>query len=1401
MGVLSENAIIGASNASGYEIDNSSRWEPSDSPVLKRDVTVAGNRRTSTWSAWVKIGWNTFSRDDGTIEPFYTLFCCGNSDGRWNVGFSNATAINNNLPQLFIGQRDSGGGQAFEVSSSQAFRDPSAWYHIVVVMDTTQSTNTDRVKAYVNGERITDWGVTSWPSQNYDSDCFRTADPTVRVRVGNTTNQSNEGARFWNGYISEVHVVDGQALLPSSFGETDPVTNQWKPIKYAGTYGTNGFYLKFTADKSLTDFEDTSTATTGSHQFVNAGALTCDYLLVGGGGGGGNHRGGGGGSGGFATASGQAVPAGTHDIYVGQGGQGMCGDTTGNPSPEPPRQANSGQDTVWLISGQPEIRAGGGGGGSSYGNPTSPSGGAGRSGTGAPAGGGSGGGGGAQENQSANPGGTGAGPGTARPGGPSNASQNYAGAGGGAGGTGGTGGGSGAEGGSGTANSYQTDSSITYGGGGGSGNNGFGEGDGGSGGGGQGGNADGQRGSQPGWNGTGGGGGGHGQQNGGNGGTGTAIIRYQANSAQATGGVITTYGSGASQYYVHTFEAAHKRKNMEAFGNVHHSTVEKKFGASSIRMDRSNNSYITASTKDAYASGVSALGAADFDPLQNDWTMECFAKLDAATGTVNEKFFGIDFGSYSLFHFGRNSANALTFEWYETQGNSGRTMQYSLGVTTSAGAGPSDTNWHHYALVRYGSNINIYFDGTSVGVDAIAGNPVIRSFNSPFNIGYDQNGGYVNGYMDEIRWSNVARYTGSFTPPTAAFTSDSDTVFLLQSDVTNTLGSDYSGQNNTFTATNLDLTDQVIDTPTNEVGGNFCTLNPLLKPGSAVTYSEGNLAVTSSATSYPASVGTMGVSAGKWYFEVLCTNTESTNNDVHVGWVGDEANKIWDGQANSYNGSGPSTWYYSDDGKSNVNNTTSTYGPTYTTGDIIGATINFDDSEIQFYKNNMVAGTAIPFAANVTAAKFMVPGVITQGDETVSINFGQDSSFAGWQTPQGNSDSNDCGDFYYTPPAGFLAICTDNLPDPAIALPGEYFSNIIYTGNGASPSPTRVLGLQPDFVWVKQSDGTEANAWYDTPRGTNNQLRSNTTGMQTANAETLKTFAATGFTTGSDDVVNSNTKNYVAYGWLAGGAPTVDNSAGAGNVPTAGSVKINGSNYGSAMAGTLETKRMSANTTSGFSINSFIGNETAGATIAHGLSQKPDWVIAKVYVVGGGAATSVWYTQPLTIGSFDQGHGSMSFDQGGFDNYAGYWNDVAPNSSVVTLGAYSNLNRSSNIIMYSFHSVEGYSKFGSYQGNGNADGTFIYTGFRPKFFITKNMSQSEHWNQWGGARESYNKMTKKLSLSENIAEYTGNTTTYAIDFVSNGVKLRSSYSSLNDNSDYFYYAAFAESPFKTSRAR
>ena len=250
MGVFSENAIIGASNPTGYDIDYSLRFNSPDSAYLSRVIASAGNRKTSTHSAWVKIAYNSFDRDDTGTTPYFTLFSSGNSDQRWNVGIADA-GTNFGRPVLHISNVDSGGGQSYKLTTEQVFRDPNAWYHIVVVMDTTAS-QTDRIQIYVNGERVTAYTTASWPSSSLDTDVFRSADPNCTYNVGSRSNSTNAATHFWDGYIAEVHVVDGTALTAASFGETNADTGQWVPKQVAGiSYGTNGFYLDFSNSSSL----------------------------------------------------------------------------------------------------------------------------------------------------------------------------------------------------------------------------------------------------------------------------------------------------------------------------------------------------------------------------------------------------------------------------------------------------------------------------------------------------------------------------------------------------------------------------------------------------------------------------------------------------------------------------------------------------------------------------------------------------------------------------------------------------------------------------------------------------------------------------------------------------------------------------------------------------------------------------------------------------------------------------------------------------------------------------------------------------------------------------------------------------------------------------------------------
>jgi hypothetical protein len=278
---------------------------------------------------------------------------------------------------------------------------------------------------------------------------------------------------------------------------------------------------------------------------------------------------------------------------------------------------------------------------------------------------------------------------------------------------------------------------------------------------------------------------------------------------------------------------------------------------------------------------------------------------------------------------------------------------------------------------------------------------------------------------------------------------------------------------------------------------------------------------------------------------------------------------------------------------------------------------------------------------------------------------------------------------------------------------------------------------------------------------------------------------------GDDLANNGDTETYVAWNWKAGGAPTADNSAGAGAVPTAGSVKIDGSNLGSALAGTLAATRISANTTSGFSIIKYTGT-TSNVTVGHGLSAAPELVIIK-----GLDSTLNWFVNDPAATPFTK---YLKLDaNSGSGSSSTMYQDTAPSASVVTLGTSGLVNAAEDFIMYCFHSVEGYSKVGSYTGNGSDDGTFIYTGFTPAFFMCKWLSTGEKWVMKDNKRPAYNVEDKTLEANTSTDEASSDG--MELDFVSNGIKWRQYGDGGNYGSRDYIYIAFAESPFKYSNAR
>jgi hypothetical protein len=582
----------------------------------------------------------------------------------------------------------------------------------------------------------------------------------------------------------------------------------------------------------------------------------------------------------------------------------------------------------------------------------------------------------------------------------------------------------------------------------------------------------------------------------------------------------------------------------------------------------------------------------------------------------------------------------------------------------------------------------------------------------------------------------------------------------------------------------------MIDTPTN----NFAVINPLQPTAGGYSYvtKNGNLELDT-ATGGLTNTCTFAVLPldQKWYYEcVLTVGTAGgigiiVNNETSGGYENNRAYQ-WKylGNTGVTHNSLDSTSY------------TTVDTTTFSVGDVVAIMVDGSSGDIKFYKSGSLIYTATD-AITAGNSDLLIPSCFSSDSQDLKMNFGADASFSGTKSPTTTyTDANGKGEFFYQPPTGALALCTSNLPSPEIALPGDNFNTVLYAGNAGSNHAITGVGFQSDFTWIKVR-GTEDNHFLtDSPRSNRYGLSSNTTAAANSKgADVFDSFDSDGFTVTHDptyDLVNRTSQNYVAWNWKAGGAPTADNSAGAGATPTAGSVKIDGSNLGSALAGSIAATRLSANTTSGFSIVYFTGTE-ANATVGHGLSQAPTLVINKVL----GSATH-WYVNAVPVSDTSNKVLNLN-DTAALDAGTLYYNDTNPTSTVVSLGTYGNLNSTGLNIMYCFHSVEGYSKVGTYVGNGNANGSFVYTGFLPKYIMWKRTDSADNWTIEDSARSTYNGVNWTLEADSTIAEWDDSNFRY--DFVSNGIKMRNSFTQNNASGGEYLYVAFAESPFKYSNAR
>ena len=329
---------------------------------------------------------------------------------------------------------------------------------------------------------------------------------------------------------------------------------------------------------------------------------------------------------------------------------------------------------------------------------------------------------------------------------------------------------------------------------------------------------------------------------------------------------------------------------------------------------------------------------------------------------------------------------------------------------------------------------------------------------------------------------------------------------------------------------------------------------------------------------------------------------------------------------------------------------------------------------------------------------------------------------------------------------------------------GLYFNTVIYTGTGSSNAITGV-GFQPDLTWIKGRSGATEHVLTDSVRGVTKELSSNDTGAEETVAQGLTAFGSDGFTVGTDGSYNTSSATYASWNWLASNT-TASNSNG------------------------TETSTVSANTTAGFSIMTYAGT-TAVDTYGHGLSQKPEMIFIKRRTLSG-----QWVVYNKTIGATHNLH-LDSTDASSAYQY--YFNNTEPTNSVVTLSDDGEVNKaSSNYVAYVFHSVKGFSKIGSYTGNGNANGPFVYLGFRPAYVMYKPVDAIDNWEIHDNKRDTINPMETLLYANLSNAEGGPSGITDRLDFLSNGFKILDSGGHINTSGNTYIYMAFAEAPFVNS---
>lgn len=738
---------------------------------------------------------------------------------------------------------------------------------------------------------------------------------------------------------------------------------------------------------------------------------------------------------------------------------------------------------------------------------------------------------------------------------------------------------------------------------------------------------------------------------------------------------------------------------------------------------------------------------------------------------------------YTLFYQGVSAGSGQIF-FIEFQNDSIRIL-YDGGATynlVTTAVFRDSSAWYHIVVTSdttqatSSDRTKIYINNvlqTSTGTQPPQNYTAVNGTTSVHAIGSISAVNYFDGYLTEINFidgqaltpSSFGQYNanGVWSPKKYAGTYGTNGFYLNFSDnsaaTAAAIGKDYSGNANNWTPNNISVTagatyDSMLDVPTlyadgGNGRGNYAVLNAVANPS---TLLNANL-TTNGGDKW--SISTIGMSSGKWYCEVTVTTVgaESSMGLSTLPFSG----------TSPVVGNGTSTaWgYYSVNGNKFNNGTGTAYGASYTSGDIIGIAFDANAGTLTFYKNNVSQGTAF---SGLTSGPyfFALEGRTTTSANNCSINFGQRP-------------------FTYTPPTGFVALNTQNLSTPTIANGAAYMAATLWTGTGAASisvsNTVNGTSFQPDFIWAKQRNIAQNNTLADSVRGTGSLLFTDTTSADyTATTYgQVTSFNSNGFTGSlgsniTNSFFNQTSGTYVGWQWKAG---------------TTSASNTNGT----------ITSTVSVGATQGFSVVTYTGNGTNGATIGHGLGVAPNMVIVK--------SRNKAYEWPVY-------HSSLTSSQTLFlnatyaaatytnrFNYAGFSSTVfsAGSTGSGALGEVNELN--TTYVAYCFSAVAGYSAFGSYTGNGSTDGPFVYLGFRPRWVMVKRIDAAYDWSMLDSSRDLNNPEQNNLFPNLNIAEQVG----VVFDFLSNGFKLRQGAANPNINGATYIYACFAENPFKYSLAR